>query len=386
MGVAVQHRDGLRIRGEDMKKIKRSPTSQKGAVSVLVAITLPVLLGVGALAVDLAYLHVVRNELQNDADAAALAGARKLYNQGASVLTWSVAEDSATKAIRLNQAAGYELSQGLVETGYWDTSQAAKGLQGLPMLPGATDAPAVQVTLGKSEGQNKGPVPTFLASIWGVYAKPVRVTAVAGVHSPSSAALAFPLAIPLCMYQTYWDLNAQPPGPRINADTNRPFEFDILEEKNDDECAKGQWTALNFDPQGTSRIVDIIKHEEKLFLKPPPQLSIGDSITLESGSKTGIYKAVEDCIASSLYPCDRVVLPIVDHIQSGATVTIRGFACMKLLTTTKNNKSKDENKSPSKDQNNDKYISAQMSNECPPPPSGGIGPNYGVISPPSLYK
>ena len=369
-----------------MKKIKRSPTSQKGAVSVLVALTLPLLLGVGALAVDLAYLHVVRNELQNDADAAALAGARKLYKQGASGLNWLAAEASATKAIGLNRAAGHELVDGDVATGYWDTTQNTKVLQDPSMRPGPSDAPAVQVTLGKTDTQNKGPVQTFLASIWGVFAKPVRVTAVAGVHSPSSAALAFPLAIPLCMYQTYWDLNAQPPGPRINADTNRPFEFDILEEKSDDECAKGQWTALNFDPQGTSRIVDIIKHEEKLFLPPPPQLSIGDSITMESGSKTGIYNAVEGCIASSLYPCDRVVLPIVDHIQAGATVTIRGFACMKLLTTTKNNKSKDEKKSPSQDQNNDKYISAQMSNECPPPPSGGIGPNYGVISPPSLFK
>jgi hypothetical protein len=33
-----------------------------------------------------------------------------------------------------------------------------------------------------------------------------------------------------------------------------------------------------------------------------------------------------------------------------------------------------------------KYIQVQMSNECTFLPSGGIGPNYGVISPPSLFK
>jgi uncharacterized membrane protein len=180
-----------------MKKLKRSPTPQKGAVSVLVALTLPLLLGVGALAVDLAYLHVVRNELQNDADAAALAGARKLYQQGASVLTWSVAEDSATNAIGLNRAAGHALSDGQVVTGYWDTSQGTVGMQLSPMTPSASDVPAVQVSLGKSDRQNQGPVQTFFASIWGVYAKPLRVTAVAGVHSPSSAALSFPIAISL---------------------------------------------------------------------------------------------------------------------------------------------------------------------------------------------
>jgi hypothetical protein len=34
----------------------------------------------------------------------------------------------------------------------------------------------------------------------------------------------------------------------------------------------------------------------------------------------------------------------------------------------------------------DKYILAKMSNQCPPPLSGGVGPNFGVISPPSLFN
>jgi Flp pilus assembly protein TadG len=355
-----------------MKKIKPSPTSQKGAVAVLVAITLPVLLGVGALAVDLAYLHVVRNELQNDADAAALAGARKLYKQGASVLNWSAAEAAATNAIGLNRAAGHALSQGLVETGYWDTSQTAKGLQALPMKPGATDAPAVQVNLGKTDTQNQGPVRTFFASIWGVYAKPVRVTAVAGVHSPSSAALSFPIAISLCMYQTYWNLGAQPPGPLIDTTTQKPHVFNIVTKNDTDECAKGQWTVLNFDVTGTDKIVQIIDHDVRLFENPPPMLSIGDSIPLGTGIVARLYDSVKACIGARLYPCDLVVLPVVDRVVPGETVTIRSFACMRLLDA-------------GKDKNNP-YIKVQMSNECPSLPSGGIGPNYGVISPPSLFK
>lgn len=167
-----------------MKKIQQFSRSEKGAVSVLVALALPMLMGAGALAVDLAYLHVVRNELQNDADAAALAGARKLYANGASTLDWSGAASTAQDAIALNRAAGHALADGLVQTGYWDTTHAATGLQGLPMTPSANDAPAVQVSLGKSEGQNLGPVRTFLASFWGVYAKPVQVTAVAGGEQP----------------------------------------------------------------------------------------------------------------------------------------------------------------------------------------------------------
>lgn len=354
-----------------MKKIQQISRSEKGAVSVLVALALPMLMGAGALAVDLAYLHVVRNELQNDADAAALAGARKLYANGASTLDWSGAASTAQDAIALNRAAGHALADGLVQTGYWDTTQTSTGLQGLPMTPGPNDAPAVQVSLGKSEGQNLGPVRTFLASIWGVYAKPVRVTAVAGVSSPGRVALSFPVAISQCMYQNYWDLSTQPPGPKLNSETQQPYQFEILAEKSSDECAKGQWTPLNFDGKSASLIDDIIARDEALFDSPPPMLSLGDSVVMQSGAKTSIYKAVENCLGASTYPCDRVVVPIVDQVDAGTQATIRGFACLNILEVQGGSK---------------KYIKVKMSNECPAPTSGGIGPNFGVISPPSLFK
>lgn len=53
--------------------------SQKGAVLVLAAILLMALLGFAALAVDVGHITVVKNELQNAADAGALAGASHLY-------------------------------------------------------------------------------------------------------------------------------------------------------------------------------------------------------------------------------------------------------------------------------------------------------------------
>ena len=45
------------------------------------AILLFVFLGIAALAIDVSHLYVVRNELQNAADAGALAGDRFLYNE-----------------------------------------------------------------------------------------------------------------------------------------------------------------------------------------------------------------------------------------------------------------------------------------------------------------
>lgn len=354
-----------------MKKLKRFSNAQKGAISVLVALTLPVLVGAGALAVDLAYLHVVRNELQNDADAAALAGARKLFTNGAANLDWAGAASTAARAIELNRAAGHALTDGQVKTGYWDTTQAATGLQSLPMTPGTNDAPAVQVSLGKSEGQNQGPVRTFLARIWGVYAKPVRVTAVAGVSSPGRAALSFPVAISECMYQNFWDINAQPSGPKLDPATGVPYVFKIGSLYHYGSCDSGQWTALNFSGKGTSLIEQIIARDAELYDPPPPMLSLGDSVFMDSGAKTSIYLAVQDCIAATTNPCHQVVVPVLDQVVSGTYATIRGFACLNILGAKGGN---------------DKYILVQMSNECPTAVSGGIGPNYGVRTPPSLFN
>jgi hypothetical protein len=62
-----------------MKKIRSHVIKdQNGFALVLMGLTIVVLLGFAALAVDIGYLYAARNELQNAADAAALAGAREL--------------------------------------------------------------------------------------------------------------------------------------------------------------------------------------------------------------------------------------------------------------------------------------------------------------------
>ena len=350
-----------------MEKIKRVSRFQKGAVSVLVALTLPVLMGVGALAVDLAYLHVVRNELQNDADAAALAGARKLYVSGAAALDWSGAATTASNAIALNSAAGHTLADGQVLTGYWDTTQAATGLQGLPMTPGPNDAPAVQVSLGKREGQNQGPVRTFLASIWGVYAKPVRVTAVAGVSSPGTIQPGglFPFAISKCMYDTFWDMSAQPAGPRVDPKTGKVPEFKIGSLYHYGNCESGQWTSLDTRDSGANAIEKLIEEGN------PISMSVGDAAWILTGVKTSLFTDVKKCSAAGNRQCEFVVVPALDKVVSGSSSAIVGFACLQVLDAVGGNQ---------------KYILAKMSNQCPPPLSGGVGPNFGVISPPSLFN
>lgn len=58
---------------------KKILSNHRGAVAIVVALSLVVLLGFGAFAIDFGNAYVVKNELQNAADAAALAGASVLF-------------------------------------------------------------------------------------------------------------------------------------------------------------------------------------------------------------------------------------------------------------------------------------------------------------------
>jgi hypothetical protein len=63
---------------EKVIQMTRSKRSQRGAVAIMVGLTLIVLIGMLALVIDLGHGYLVKAELQNAADAAALAGARSL--------------------------------------------------------------------------------------------------------------------------------------------------------------------------------------------------------------------------------------------------------------------------------------------------------------------
>ena len=98
---------------------------ETGAVAIMVALLLIVFIGFAALAIDLGHLYVVRNELQNAADAGALAGARFLYNDsgtavntGANLIAYDAATDNNSEkvSVDVNWTSGNE---GDVQRGHW---------------------------------------------------------------------------------------------------------------------------------------------------------------------------------------------------------------------------------------------------------------------------
>jgi len=99
--------------------------NQKGAIAILTAILLVVLLGFAALSIDTGYLFASKNELQNAADAGALAGARELYiSDGTSVNENSnqIAYDTALRNVSANSPVEVQWTSGNtgdVQRGHW---------------------------------------------------------------------------------------------------------------------------------------------------------------------------------------------------------------------------------------------------------------------------
>jgi Flp pilus assembly protein TadG len=98
---------------------------QQGVTVIIFALLLVVFIGFAALAVDIGHLYVVRNELQNAADAGALAGARLLYNddglsvnEGANQIAYNaaIANKSEKVPVDVHWNGG---NTGDVERGHW---------------------------------------------------------------------------------------------------------------------------------------------------------------------------------------------------------------------------------------------------------------------------
>lgn len=96
--------------------ILRIPHQRRGVTAALVAIMLPVLLGVAALTVDIGSVYVVRAQMQDIADAGALAGASALRDQDHDSL-YSRADDVIA---RNKEAFGFSSLSRTIVVGRWD--------------------------------------------------------------------------------------------------------------------------------------------------------------------------------------------------------------------------------------------------------------------------
>jgi len=87
--------------------------NERGATAIIVALLMFAFIGFTALAVDVGHLFVVDNELQNAADAGALAGARFLYNEDGTINGGDTATNDGGANAIANDAAEANKSEGV---------------------------------------------------------------------------------------------------------------------------------------------------------------------------------------------------------------------------------------------------------------------------------
>lgn len=338
---------------------RRRLGGERGATLILVAFGMIGLLGFAALAVDVGYLMVVRNQLQNAADAAALGGAMKLYTATTGP-NWSDAEAQATATIPLNTATNVALTGGVVASGYYNLSGTVPGLHA---TQGAGDAPAVQVTLSKSSGNNGGPVSLFFAPVLGINTAAVSVTAVAVESGPGTvnAHQLFPVAIPVCFYVNYWDVTTG--QPKIDPGTGLPYEFNIDAPNtgNSVSCDAGQWTSFTSGSQSARVAKDLADNGND------SALSVGQSIDIwmQNGIEASVYDHVPPVGTT-------ILVPVVQSTAPGNWSPIVAFAPFVITAVNKNG--------------SHSYISGHLVSGYKITAGSGGGPAYGALTPPTLVK
>lgn len=167
-----------------MRRLRPSSDKEHGAAGVLVAVMMLVLIGAGAMAVDVGQIYAERAQLQNAADAGAMAAAQQCHAAGA------CSEGQAR--IWAEELSGPNSNDGATTVDSVDLS-----------VPNQ-----VTVTTSTLSGSN-----TFLTKMFAsaLNAPPATVRAYAtAVVDPVGGATAFPLAISDCQY----DLS----GPEVTGD------------------------------------------------------------------------------------------------------------------------------------------------------------------------
>jgi hypothetical protein len=371
---------------------------QQGSIVVFLGGLILVLTGFAVLAIDVGRVFIVRTELQNVADSAALAGANCLTRESSpgslndclrtmsSTLNWDRASVKARAQLSQNQADNRSISSNgsghVIDVGYWDLlnkrpsgASSPTGSLSTTFSPlGVHDKPAVRVTVSKATGQNGGPILMLTRLMYGGSDVPMSATSVAVISSPGSAPVGnlLPMVINKCLFDTYWNSANNTPynatAATLNGvpqDIGKPWVFRIGSAYRYGVCDSGQWTSFEVNSNSASYIKSLINDGNSTVL------NIGDSTYIQSGAKTSNFG---DLLSRYPMPAGAdVIVPVVNYPSGldgvGSSIPIVAFAVFH-ITDIKGG--------------NDKYIQGYFTGGQSVSGTSGVGPSYGVYTPPRL--
>jgi hypothetical protein len=345
--------------------IKKLLCHQRGAVVIWFALLLPVLLGLAALAIDLARLSLTKAELQNAADAAALGGARSLSDPGGQPYNWTAAEAKALELAQHNIANAEQIQNAVIETGYWNLDDPSLGLRDTLSTPVAGDVAAVRARVAISSTQNNGPLPFFFAPILGIDESDVEASAIAILPAAAGGTGLFPFVIKESILEYYWDTDTN--SPKL-APSGQPYSIKVNLESYYPSGGEGTWSSLN-DPKAKSsdsKIGAIITGGGNVT-----PLSIGDDVWIATGTMQNLYQ-------NKKYPLPigkNIAIPVVTNLDPGSSQPIVAIAGFKITGVGGNG---------NKSYLTGNFIFAWTSGTLYP--GSGTGTPLGAYAPPVLVK
>jgi Flp pilus assembly protein TadG len=179
----------------------RGSPRERGAITPILAVSLAMALGLMALTVDLGQLFVGKNELQNIADAAALAGAKKLIqedpsNPGRAVVncTEAITKAQAIAAENRSSGAAMTVTGADVVVGQWDHATGSFTRTGCSANP--MEVTAIQVTVRRDGTDNPSLSTNFAGMVGGGSTMNTSATAVAYLGLAGTSSLSIPFGVP----------------------------------------------------------------------------------------------------------------------------------------------------------------------------------------------
>ncbi len=287
---------------------------QRGSVVLLSVLLLPVLLGFTALAVDISRVQLAKQELQNAADAAALAGAAMLNAPGGETpYNWSAATQTATGFIGKNPVSARVLTSGDVLAGFIRPGDPLVTVHS----PGETgwispfDVPAVRVGLDLAVGKNGGPLQLLFGAMLGSPTKDIHVVATAAAYPPGYAApgALFPIALARCLYDLYWDYATR--RPKINPSTGKPYDIQIGSVYGS-TCNSGEWSTFN-------TVLNDVPSVQALIAN-------GNPVPVQVGGLTYVQSGVKDAVYNSVPINKTVAVPVINQVITGSNQTVVAIA------------------------------------------------------------
>ncbi|HXV21364.1 MAG TPA: TadG family pilus assembly protein [Desulfuromonadales bacterium] len=334
-----------------------------GAVVVLFALLLIVFLSAAALAVDIGHLVVVKNELQNAADAGALAGAGQLYfradqppvaeseaeigwvNPGAnqSAREAAIRNTSVKVAVEVNNLTGD--NTGDVQRGHWsfwerkfypldETAPIDIGSyteDQLDRMDGQAGRPAFINAVRVVTHREGTPAPSFFARLLGYenFAMQAEAVAYVGFAGGSFEESVFDQPIAICE-ESILDENGL-----YSCGKGRMINSASKEDSN-----TGAWTNFSVgctDNVNNSDLMGLINYPSDCDGSNPMRIPGGVGISVGGGQNDNIFSDIRNCggFNPDLGPIRdqpwRLTLPVVDCVEGSDTMTGNITGCKKII-------------------------------------------------------